>query len=500
MGDTTPSGGAASDDAAPDAPTPDAPAPDDETGAVADARRAAAAAGASVGDAVGASTSEAATKDTGAELMAVLTSRGYRGLLLVSALLGVPVALVAWGFLVVVHELENVVWDKVPSALGMSTPTWWFGLIVLTLAGLLVGFTIAKLPGTGGHIPAHGLGGGQPLPKEMPSIVIAALLSLVLGAVVGPEAPLVAIGSGAVVVALHRTKVGKQGQALQLLAVAGSAAAISTIFGNPVVGAVLMLEVVGFAGAQVLVVLLPAVMAAGVGALVFTGLGSWTGFEAPTLTIPDLSATTISAADLLWTVPVSVLIALLAQATRRIGVNVAAVAARRPVVTTTAVGAVVGICAAAYALITGHPITDVLFSGETGLGPLVADPAAWSTGALIALVLFKSIAYAVSIGAFRGGPTFPALFIGAAVGILLGQLPGFGITAGIAVGMAAATSAVLRLPITSIVLVTLLLGTQALSELPIVMIAAVVGLVTAVSLDRRDTIRPLKIREARASR
>jgi H+/Cl- antiporter ClcA len=95
----------------------------------------------------------------------------------------------------------------------------------------------------------------------------------------------------------------------------------------------------------------------------------------------------------------------------------------------------------------------------------------------------------VSIGAFRGGPTFPALFLGAAIGILVGSLPGFDVSAGIAVGMAAATTAVLRLPITSIVLVTLLLGSQALSQIPIVMIAAVIGLVTAVSLDGRESLR-----------
>jgi H+/Cl- antiporter ClcA len=482
MSDPTSSPSPDADDATTSAAAP-APAADAETAAAAPP-----------------STSEVAAKDTGADLMAVLTSRGYRGLLLVSALIGVPVALVAWGFLVVVHELENVVWEKIPSALGMSTPAWWFGLIVLTLAGALVGVAIAKLPGTGGHIPAHGLGGGQPLPQEMPAIVIAALVSLVLGAVVGPEAPLVAIGSGIVVVALHKTKVGAQPQALQLLAVAGSAAAIATIFGNPIVGAVLMLEVVGLAGAQVLLVLLPAVMAAGVGALVFTGLGTWTGFVAPSLTIQNLPSLTIDAGDLLWTVPVSIVVAILAQASRRVGVSVAEYASRHTIAVTTGVGLVVGLSATAYTLLTGRPINDVLFSGETALDSLVANPAAWATGTLVALVGFKGLAYAVSIGAFRGGPTFPALFIGAALGIAFGALPGFGTTAGIAVGMAAGTASVLRLPITSIVLVTLLLGTQALSELPIVMIATVVGLVTAVSLDRKDTIRPLKIREARAAR
>ena len=446
------------------------------------------------------SVSAQATTDTGAELVSVLASRGYRGLLLVSALIGIPVAIIAWAFLGIVHVLENAVWESLPDALGMSEPTWWYGVIVLTIAGLLVGLTIQLLPGTGGHIPAHGLGGGMPMPAEMPGIVVAALLSLVLGAVVGPEAPLVAIGAGAVVVVLRRTKVGGQPQAVQLLAVAGSAAAVSTIFGNPLIAAVLMLEVVGFAGTQVLLVLLPAVMAAGVGALVFTGLGTWTGFDAPSLTIPGLSAASLDAGDLLWVVPAAVIVALLAQATRRIGLNVARAAERRTVPLTVAVGLVVGLSAAAYSLITGRPINDVLFSGETALESLVANPQSWVTSTLLLLVLFKSIAYAVSAGAFRGGPTFPALFLGAALGIVLGGLPGFGTTAGIAVGMAAGTTAVLRLPITSIVLVTLLLGAEGLSQLPIIMIAAVVGLVTAVSLDAKDTIRPLKVREARSAR
>lgn len=446
-----------------------------------------------------ASSSATAARDDGAQLVAVLTSRGYRGLLLVSALIGVPIALVAWGFLEVVHGLEILVWETVPEDLGMHTPSPWYAVLVLAIAGLVVGVAVAKLPGTGGHIPVHGLGGGTPLPVELPAIVIAAIASLVLGAVVGPEAPLVAIGAGLVVLVLRPSRLRDQPQGLQLLAVAGSAAAIATVFGNPVVGAVLMLEVVGFSGAQVLLALLPSVMAAGVGALVFTGLGSWTGIDAPTLAIPGLTEANIDVADLLWTVPVSIGVALLAQAARRVGLLIAGAASRRTMLVTTTVGLVVGLCAAAYSLITDRPVGDVLFSGETALGELVSQPSEWVTGTLVLLLLFKGIAYAVSIGAFRGGPTFPALFLGAVVGILVGALPGLGAVAGIGVGMAAATSAVLRLPITSIVLVTLLLGSQAMSEIPLVMIAAVVGLVTAVSLDRRETIRPLKARQARSA-
>ena len=104
-----------------------------------------------------------AEKDTGAELVAVLTSRGYRGLLVVAAIIGIPVALVAYGFLALVHWLEHVVWTSVPDALGMSEPAWWYGVIVLALAGLLVGLAIKKLPGVGGHNPLEPARFGLPV-------------------------------------------------------------------------------------------------------------------------------------------------------------------------------------------------------------------------------------------------------------------------------------------------------------------------------------------------
>jgi hypothetical protein len=51
--------------------------------------------------------------------------------------------------------------------------------------------------------------------------------------------------------------------------------------------------------------------------------------------------------------------------------------------------------------------------------------------------------------------------------------------------MTAATTAVLRLPVTSVVLVVLLLGTPAASQLPVILIAAAVSMVVAVALDGR---------------
>ena len=280
---------------------------------------------------------------------------------------------------------------------------------------------------------------------------------------------------------------------MSLLAAAGSAAAIATIFGNPLVAGVLMLEVVGFAGSQVLLVLLACLVSSGIGALIFTGLGDWTGLFVPSLQIPGLRAATVGWADLLWVVPLAVLAAIGAQLCRRLGLRTAQAAARHTLTVTTAVGLVVGALAAAFSLITGRSVLDVLQSGEAALPALVSSPHSWSLVAILLLLVFKGAAYGLSLGSFRGGPTFPAVFLGAALGVLVGPLPGLGVTAGIAIGMTAATTAVLRLPVTSIVLVVLLLGPEGTSQLPIIMLAAAVATVTAVALDGAGrAIRPAR--------
>ena len=47
-------------------------------------------------------------------------------------------------------------------------------------------------------------------------------------------------------------------------------------------------------------------------------------------------------------------------------------------------------------------------SGTETLKEITSDPSSWGVTALIAL-LFKGIGYALSLGAFRGGPIFPSI-------------------------------------------------------------------------------------------
>jgi H+/Cl- antiporter ClcA len=87
------------------------------------------------------------------------------------------------------------------------------------------------------------------------------------------------------------------------------------------------------------------------------------------------------------------------------------------------------------------------------------------------------LAYGFSLSAFRGGPVFPSLFIGAAVGIAASGLPGMNLAAGIGMGIGAMCSAMLRLPLTSTLIAVVLMGADGVLVTPEVIVAVVVAFV-----------------------
>src|SRR5207302_10559756 len=123
-------------------------------------------------------------------------------------------------------------------------------ILPLALAGVLVGLTLRYLPGTGGHSPADGFkaGEGPPSAIELPGIVLAALATLSLGVVLGPEGPLIALGAGLGALAVRLVKRDAPARTSTVVAAAGSFAAISTLLGSPLLGEVLLMVVSGQSG------------------------------------------------------------------------------------------------------------------------------------------------------------------------------------------------------------------------------------------------------------
>ena len=156
----------------------------------------------------------------------------YLRLVLLGALIGIPAALLAALFLALVHALEDWLWSE-------SAP--WYAVIGLPVVGAaLVLVARRSLPGDGGHRPLEGIGGGTMPLAYAPGVALAAIGSLAFGAVLGPEAPLIALGSFVGVAVCRVARLGPRDEAV--LGTAGSFSAISALFGGPLVAGMLMLE------------------------------------------------------------------------------------------------------------------------------------------------------------------------------------------------------------------------------------------------------------------
>ena len=153
---------------------------------------------------------------------------------------------------------------------------------------------------------------------------------------------------------------------------------------------------------------------------------------------------------------------------------------RSRVLFTPVAGVAVGGLAVAFAAGTGRSSSEVLFSGQTALPALVQQAAGWTVGALLLLIVCKGLAYAISLSGFRGGPIFPSMFIGAAGGIALSHVGGMPTIAGAAMGVGAMIAAALKMPMTAVLLPSLLFLSDAVALMPVVIVAVVVSYVVTI--------------------
>ncbi|MGA7417603.1 MAG: chloride channel protein [Acidimicrobiales bacterium] len=422
----------------------------------------------------------------------LLRSRDYRVLLALAALIGVLVSLASWGYLELIHYLQQWLYKDLPSGLDLSpVPTWW-PLPVLAVASVPIAFALARMPGSGGHKPAEGLKAGPPTqPNQLPGVVLASLASIGFGMVLGPEAPLIAIAGGLGILAVRSARKDAPDQVLALIAGAASFAAMSSLFGSPIVGAVIIIEAAGLGGATLPVILLPGLLAAGIGSLVFIGMGSLTGLSSSAyaiapLSLPKYHAPTLSAFG--WTIVLAAIVAVGIFAIARIGLVVNAATSRRPFVVVPLAALTVGVLAIAFGHFSGKPEDLVLFSGQDTMGAVVNQAASFSQTAFALFLIFKGLAYGVSLGSARGGPTFPAMFLGIVAGLLCAHLPGFSEAPAVAALMGAGTVSILRLPLASII-IAMVVSQAGASTTPLIIVAVVVAylVVLALSASRPST-------------
>jgi H+/Cl- antiporter ClcA len=403
-------------------------------------------------------------------------------LVALGGLVGIPAAAAAALFLGLSHELQHLLWTDLPDALGESAPPWYLVLGLPVAGGLVVWLARTFLPGDGGHTPIHGID-PEPAPlSHAPGIVVAALGTLGFGLVLGPEAPVIAIGS---IVGVAMTWFARLApRETKVLATAGAFAAISALFDGPIVAGVMLTEAAAPAlGAALIPALLPGFVAAAVGYTIFLGFGNWGGLNAPGLAIPNLELYDgARVTDLVVAIAVGAVTAVVITLVRRFATGlVQERVGRMGLAAALMVGGLAVGLIALLADALGADTQDVLFSGQHSISPLITET---STGVVLVLLVAKAIAYAVSlVSGFRGGPIFPAVFLGVGVATLpvvwFGVSPTFAVAAGAAAGMAAYG----RFVLTAMLFAALLVGSAGFDAIPGAVLAAAAAWLTVTALD-----------------
>jgi H+/Cl- antiporter ClcA len=412
---------------------------------------------------------------------------------LIAAAVGLPAALVAAGFLALVHESEHWFWTTLPQHLGDSRPPWYLVLGLPVIGAGIVVVARRFLPGDGGHQPLLGLS-TTPTPWTHGfGVILAALGTLVFGAVLGPEGPLIALGSAVGMVAVPFTHLQDREQAV--ISTAGSFSAISALFGGPLVAGMLLVEGGLGMGTALIPVLLPGLVAAAVGYTVFLGFGTWGGLHKTALTVPGLPVYKgTHVGDLAIAIVIGVAAALVIAVIRAVAIRVDAQRVRLPMSTLLLSGGFVVGVAALVARGLGANSQDVLFSGQSSIPTVVAEQ---SIKIVLVLLVAKGIGYIASLGSgFRGGPVFPAIFTGVALASVAEIVFNMSPTLAVAVGTAAGMASITRLLFAPILFSALLVGTNGVDTISATVVASVAAWIVTISLDRRLASSPPRAREA----
>lgn len=356
-------------------------------------------------------------------------------------LVGLATGAGIWIFKLAIEKLRETFFNNLNGG--------WVILIPLA-GGLLVGalrqraFAGEKVHGTASIMQAIALAGGRLRYQQTPLKSLAAILSIGSGASVGPEDPSVQIGSNLGSLVGQRLQLSEE--RIRSLVAGGAASAIAAAFNAPIAGVFFALEIlIGGLNSYDLGMILVAAVVSSVFTQAVEGVS-------PAFPVP---AYTFSSA---WEFPLYLLLGLVGGMISAIYISLLYKFQDlfhqwhipQPFKTATAGLLVGGV---------GYFLPQLFGVGYETIGEVLRGERL-GIGILLALMLGKTILTPLSLGGgFVGGVFAPALFIGAMLGSIFGQLadwllptlniqpPAFAL-----VGMAAVLAGAVHAPLTAILL------------------------------------------------
>jgi H+/Cl- antiporter ClcA len=384
----------------------------------------------------------------------------YLKLLVLAALLGLISAAITFAFQRGVHVGQILVWRRAAHATGLSAPVFTVG--VCGLGGLLVGVLVKSFGDHSGifaEMMTEFGRTGRFNYRSAPGMVITAVVSLIAGGSLGPEAPLAdACGSLGTLISERLKLDEKETRSLGFCGISGMLAAFIT---SPFGGALLGLES-AHAGVDYVWTLFPTLVASSFATVGFVLLsGSFFGVM---YRFPDYRPQLL---DLLLAVPLG-LIGAIAGAIFIVGFRYLSKLMERFKKHVVMRGVIGGLGLG----ISGAVLPLTLFSGGPETGEMIRRAAEIGAIGLIVLALVKLLVTTLCLATgWKGGYIYPTLFAGAALGtaahLLFPAIPEAVAVAGTLGGTLVAT---MRAPIFSALFVMVLIQRETSPDIAIAVV------------------------------
>lgn len=415
----------------------------------------------------------------------------YAGLTVV---FGAFVGAFAWAFFFLMNSGIHLLWEVVPAQLAaLGLPAVFYPVAFCVLGGVCIGLFAAKAgpyPQDMNTVMAHVKATGRYEYDHLGASFFGALLPLLFGGSIGPEAGLTGVIAGLC------TWVGDRlrfvGAEMRQLAESSTAAVISAIFATPLFG--LAVPVLGAADdsegtlpaskislevpkpMKVAVYVLAVAGALGMMALLGHLFGAGGG-------LPRFTDIQLGQAELLWALPLILAGAVTGWLFFPFGVlarKVSGLLGNHVVTKAVIAGCVLGLagCALPFALFAGETQTEELAECWTMLG----------AGVLIATGFVKVFVtqWCLNLG-WRGGHFFPLIFAGISLGYGLAALTGADPVFALCAATGALVGAVMRQPLMTVVLLFLVFP---VAGAPVLLVAAAVGALLPVPAAWLETPQP----------
>lgn len=385
--------------------------------------------------------------------------------LLFSFVLGAIVGLLVWAFLFVMTFFLNLIWIDLPAAVGWK----YLPIVICAIGGVVIGVyericgeypesmdeVMAEVKRDGGYEYGH---------ARLAKGAIGALLPLVFGGSLGPEAGLTGMIAGMCTWVGDRMKTAKA--EARDMAIMGMSATLGALFNAPVFGFVAPLEdsdgtitltksqkivcyVLSITGGMLTMMLLKNVFGGG-------------------MSIPRFEAFQVSASDIPWAVlfvAAGFAMGCLYYAADKLSLRFSNLFGTHKIVRATVCGIVLGAL--------GVALPYVMFAGESQAEQVIETWTTMAAWVLLATGLLKACITPFCIrNGWRGGNIFPLIFSGICVGFGLASLTGTSPGFAVCLVVASFCGAVMRKPIGVIALLLLCFPT---SELLYMVLGAIIG-------------------------